>query len=589
MTRQQRKDDQQIPKRAIIYCRVSSDDQENNTSLETQDADCREWAATNNVEIVAVVWEVYTGTLLWERKELERVRCLYRDGFANMVIVRTFDRLSRTLAHFAILTEEMQRYNVELEAAKEHTDKSQMGWVARIIMSALAEVEHQKIIERTVTGRRNTVLMKKKIIPSWKPRYGYQYDDAEKGKRTRFLMNDKEADVIRFIHKRYDAGISISDLVRELIAQGVKPPHKAWTRTAVLRILRYRPYTGKGQFFTEHKYNARYPIEPVDIPEGLIPQIIDEELFERNQERLTINQQEAARNNEQPEDFLLRAGHIYCAECGRRMHGKRRLRGKDKQSLSLTYVCTASSELNTEKKPCVGQRVNAAHIDRQVWEYVELLAEDSEKIVRLLREAIASSDFSSNMKALRNSIATWESLSERYQQDLHNPHLQGPARDVVLQQLSNTEQTLAGMRIELQKLAAREIDEKQLQKRYENLILWFERIQDGQDMPYAMRRDLLRFLGLKVYIHKTEQRGRVIVRRHDIVLELPEFAEIVIPQLPYMQAPEVIVTIPPEVIEQLKERGAIVESDARRDDGTDTPDGDIASRALCAQFGTAQR
>ncbi len=586
MTRQKHKEEQQTPKRAIIYCRVSSDDQENNTSLETQEADCREWAAANNVEVVAVVWEIYTGTLLWERKELERVRNLYRDDFANMVIVRTFDRLSRVLAHFAILTEEMQRYHVELECAKEHVDKSQMGWVARIIMTALAEVEHGKIIDRTITGKRNTVIMKKKIIPSWKPRYGYRYDNAENGKKTRFLVNDKEADVIRFIHRQYDAGISISDLVRELIAQGVKPPHKAWTRTAVLRILRYRPYTGKGQFFTEHTYNARYPIEPVDIPEGLVPQIIDEELFERNQKRLAINQKEAARNNEQPEDFLLRAGHIYCAECGRRMHGKRRLRGKEKQSVSLTYVCTASSELNTAEKPCVGQRVSAQLVDSHVWEYVEELAESSEKIVQLLYEAIASSDFSSNMTALRNSIATWEAMSEQYQKDLHNPILQGPARDVVLQQLSNTEQTLAGMRNELQKLAAHEIDEKQLKKRYENLILWFEHIQDGEEMPYKMRRDLLRFLGLKVYVHKTDKRGRIKKIWLTIELELPEFAEVVLPNLPSMQEPEVRLTVqpcPPELVEQLEKKGAIVASDdSRGDTGTDTTDGDIAERALRA-------
>ena len=94
----------------------------------------------------------------------------------------------------------------------------------------------------------------------------------------------KKADTVRLIHRRYDAGVSISDIVRELIALDAKPPYKAWTRTGVLRILRYRPYTGKGQFFTEHMYNTRYPIEPADIPEGLVPQIIDEELFERNQE-----------------------------------------------------------------------------------------------------------------------------------------------------------------------------------------------------------------------------------------------------------------------------------------------------------------
>ena len=71
MTRQQRKDIQravkQFVRRAIIYCRVSADEQENNTSLEKQESDCREWADARGREVVAVVHESFTGMLLWER------------------------------------------------------------------------------------------------------------------------------------------------------------------------------------------------------------------------------------------------------------------------------------------------------------------------------------------------------------------------------------------------------------------------------------------------------------------------------------------------------------------------------------------
>src|SRR5258708_39784340 len=129
----------------------------------------------------------------WERKKLERVRNLYKSGGAKHVIVGTFDRLSRVHTHFAILTEEMQRYHVELECAKEHVDKSPMGQKARMIMSIVAEVEHTKIIERTTTGRRNIVVQKKKIIPSWKPRYGYSYDNPNPDMKTRFLINNENA------------------------------------------------------------------------------------------------------------------------------------------------------------------------------------------------------------------------------------------------------------------------------------------------------------------------------------------------------------------------------------------------------------
>src|SRR5258708_33510525 len=136
----------------------------------------------------------------WERKKLERVRNLYKSGAANTVIVRTFDRLSRVHTHFAILTEEMQRYHVELECAKEHVDKSPIGQKARMIMSIVAEVEHTKIIERTTTGRRNIVVQKNKIIPSWKPRFGYSYDNPERAMTPRVLSNGEEARGIQHMH-----------------------------------------------------------------------------------------------------------------------------------------------------------------------------------------------------------------------------------------------------------------------------------------------------------------------------------------------------------------------------------------------------
>ncbi len=578
MTKQQREDIQ----RAIIYCRVSTDEQENNTSLETQEADCREWAAAHGIEVVAVVHESFTGVLLWERKELERVRNLYKNGAANVVNVGTFDRLSREHTHFAILTEEMQRYHAELECAKEHVDKSPLGQIARIIMSIVAEVEHTKIIERTLTGRRNTVLLKKKIIPSWKPRYGYRYDNPERDMKTCFVVDEEETWGVRYIYDRYDAGVPISDIVRELIALGIKPPHKAWTRTAVLRILCYRPYTGKGQAFTEHKHNARYPIEPVELSEGLVPQIIDEELWERVQARLGINRSKAARHNQQPEEFLLRAGYVFCGECGRRMHGKQHLRGRDKQWMSLRYQCTAVSDLNTTRVVCPGQSVNAPKLDALVWDYVQELTEDTDLIAQAIRVAIEANDLNDNVESLRQSIAHWEARREQFVEDLRNPLLHGAARDVILQELSNTELMIEGLKMEMLKVAAYEIVQERVRLEYEQLLQWFERVKEGSEegMPYRMRRDLLRFLGLKVYVFKTDKRYEDI--QYEIKVTLPQITDL-LGMTTDDSTPDTTETWINEVQEVVHEHDP-----GTRTDGTDTTDGHIATGALRAQFGTAQ-
>jgi site-specific DNA recombinase len=539
VTRQQREDIQRVVKRAVIYCRVSTDEQVNNTSLETQEAECRAYAASFGLEVVAVIFESFTGTLLWERKELEKVRKMYRSGMVDIVIVYTYDRLSRDHIHFAILGEEMQRLGIQLLCAKEQLDNSLTGQFACLSMAFLPEFEYKNIIERTLTGRRNTITQKKKIIPTWKPRYGYRYDNPERNKKTCFVVNEEETRAVQYIYDQYDAGVSISDIVRALIRLGVKPPYKSWTRTAVLRILRYRPYTGKGLAFTEHKHNARYPIEPVELPEGLVPQIIADDLWERVQARLEIDQKEAFKNNDHPEEFLLRAGFVFCGICGRRMRCNRRVRGREKQWVSLRYMCTTHSDLNSTEATCPGLSVNAHKLDAIAWGYVNELTNETELLMEAIHAAMESNSQDSDMAAISNTIATWEARRDQYVEDLRNPSLRGRARDIILQELSQTEEMIEQLHLERRKVSTIGIDRAQMNRQYEILLKWLQRVrQEGrqeecEELTYNLKRDFLQFLGLEVYIYKTDKRYQDMQYRIEITM--PELARIVAPFSSHVQ------------------------------------------------------
>ena len=59
-----------------------------------------------------------------------------------------------------------------------------------------------------------------------------------------------------------------------------------------------------------------------------------------------------------------------------------------------------------------------------------------------------------NVESLRQSIATWQARREQFVEDLRNPNLRGAARDVILHELSSTEQMIEGLKLEMQKVAA---------------------------------------------------------------------------------------------------------------------------------------
>lgn len=101
-----------------IYCRISTDDQEDNTSLDEQEVCGRTYCEEHGL-IVGEVWrETYSGYKYCERKKLTKVRERYREGKIQGVVIRTLDRLSRNQTHIAVLLEEMEHYKVQLYSVK---------------------------------------------------------------------------------------------------------------------------------------------------------------------------------------------------------------------------------------------------------------------------------------------------------------------------------------------------------------------------------------------------------------------------------------------------------------------------------------
>src|SRR5215207_8207619 len=87
------------PKRVAIYCRVSSAGQEDNSSLATQEACCRSYAAERNWEVVVVYRDVFTGAAVFERPGLTELRAMMREAGFDVLLVHALDRLSRDQNH----------------------------------------------------------------------------------------------------------------------------------------------------------------------------------------------------------------------------------------------------------------------------------------------------------------------------------------------------------------------------------------------------------------------------------------------------------------------------------------------------------
>ncbi|MFT4040717.1 MAG: recombinase family protein [Thermomicrobiales bacterium] len=99
-----------MSKRAAIYCRVSTEGQEGNSSLAAQEQSCRDYAAKQGYEVVGEISEVAPNVNLLARAGLEQALDLIASGTADVLIVHATDRLSRHQIDLAVLMNRVEQH-----------------------------------------------------------------------------------------------------------------------------------------------------------------------------------------------------------------------------------------------------------------------------------------------------------------------------------------------------------------------------------------------------------------------------------------------------------------------------------------------
>ncbi len=519
--------------RAAIYCRVSTDEQEDNTSLETQEDEGRRYAIERGIEVMLVLKESFTGTLYRERRLLSTMREMYRRGEINCVIIRTYDRLSRDQTHFAVLIDEMSFYKVELLCVKEQFDDSLMGKYARMMLSLFAEFERNKLVDRTMTGKRNLAALRHQIIPGSKPLYGYMWNDPRKKMKTHYVLHPQESLVVLRIYRMYDDGISVRAIVRTLEAEGVPPPRgERWAEATVRKMLHNRYYIGEAYAYryafsqkdrVSGKGQTMRPIEDqIRLPDGVVPAIVPIELFESCQHRIEANIADSARNNKHPLVALLRSGFAKCGYCGGNLTVMTSTKGKYSY---VVYVC--SKRMKAIKRTCMGPVASASTLDALVWKQMEELADDAQLIAEAIKQAVSQDRFESEAESLQNSLASWIELREQYKKDLKNPVLRGTARNVVLGELTDAEETIKRIEQEIELVRRGQVDFEAIKREYRLIQTWCETVQQEREaLSYDRKRIFMRLIGIEVQVYREDDTEH---KRYELQVKLPNVAPLVLP------------------------------------------------------------
>lgn len=277
--------------RALVYSRVSTDAQERDgTSLETQERAGLEHARGAGYHVPECIRGTASGYSL-DRPGIERVRQLLRSGAVDVVIAYAVDRLSRNQNHIGVLFDEVEQAGARLELVTERFEDTAVGRFILAARAFIAEVEREKIAERTMRAKLERARSGRIPQAIGKGTYGYVYNPAT-GKRE---IDPFQAEVVRRIFQRYADCRSFTAVARELNKEGIPSfTGGRWYPLTVRRMLTNESYVGR-LIFRRTKWvvsrngasgkRRRRPVlrsaeEWIEI-KGASPQIVDAALWQR--------------------------------------------------------------------------------------------------------------------------------------------------------------------------------------------------------------------------------------------------------------------------------------------------------------------
>lgn len=383
-----------MPDRAIIYARVSTDEQSGNTSLDGQIEASEAYCKEKGYLVVRRVKEEYTGTSA-TRPELNQI--LESPELFDVLVAFSVDRFARRLAVQVLLEKELSEHGKRVEYVVGGGEDTPEGHLLQQMQAVISEYEVQQILRRTSRGKVGRA-KSGKLLVGRTPAYGYNYVDGH------YVIAKDESRIVKRIFKWYtESGLGLRSIAKKLEQLGIptkydtlgyrkRKKRAGWGKTSVYKILTNKTFLGTWTFDG---------LQKVDVA---VPAIIDETLFNRAQEQIKKNRIYSKRNTKNK--YLLRS-RITCSHCGYKFSSMGMSKG-------LYYRCAGQKPSyadNASGKRCVGM-IKAEDLDAKVWEWIEHILMNPANIEEYMDEKLNEKPDEDLRRILEEQM---DSLNDRHE------------------------------------------------------------------------------------------------------------------------------------------------------------------------------
>lgn len=493
------------PDAVVLYCRVSSTGQEDNSSLRTQEERCRAYAAEQGWEVAEVFREVHTGSELFERPQLCLARKMLRNREATVLLAYALDRLSRDPVHPGVVLSEADHLGARVAFVTEPLDDSPEGQLIRFVRGYAAKVEHLKIKERTSRGRRARV-ESGKLLPGGKPIYGYRWRDKGKGALD---IDDVTGPVIQRVYQEIAGGKTLRQVCVALTREGIQTPTGRgtyWQASSLATLLHKPAYIGRAYGWGWRKAGVHPqtfdPARAIALPDGTIPALIDEATWNAVQAILTRNKERSIRSARDPEAALLRGGYITCGHCGTT------IRVRPSSRSGHEYVCAQNGRC---PGTCHGHSIRTHLLDAKVWEIATAILTDPETVTIELERVRHEDPTAQDLEVIDRALGE----VERKQGNLARA-LALIDGDDALAPLVAELQALGDRRRQLQdereRLLRRQVEWAEAKANTDGLTGWCRQVATSiETLSFKEKRMALDALGFRVVLYRSDHEPRYVI------------------------------------------------------------------------------
>ena len=350
--------------RDVIYCRVSTKEQLQNLSLDTQQKTCTEFCSRQGWTVDRVFVEKGESAKTADRTELKNLltHCREHRGRIHCVVVYAVNRFARDQYDHSVLRLQLQRLGVTLRSATEPIDDSSTGKLMEGIVAAFAQFDNDVRSERTVQGMKARLERGGWTFPA---PLGYLAQRDSNGKKT-LLPDPERAPFVTHAFELFASGLyNVNETLAIVGKMGLRTrAGKTLTPQSFGALLRKPVYAGQ---MVIPKWNIHCA--------GDFPSLVNPETFSRVQAILAGRHPSVSARLRSNPDFPLRH-FVQCGKCLRALTASWS-RGRSKRY--AYYRC--------QNRVCRGVNSRREEVERKFVDFLEQLKPKPEYL-RLFGEII---------------------------------------------------------------------------------------------------------------------------------------------------------------------------------------------------------